>query len=195
MVNLDGEIETFVTRRTHELYNFKSSLAMLRRGVGKKLGDIPNLLEYVMLPGNDESCKMQQAEKAVYTAITLYAFHQQGSAEFVGTKHNAQGEAGEENSRKSFGAAVKQLVSANQDNKNAVTRRLDQVLTSKDLTELAIHARALIGQMKQAGIHLDYGMFAKDLFWFQQPDYRRNVILKWGKDYYRYTEEEKENGK
>ena len=195
MINLDGEIETFVTRRTRELYEFKSSLAMLRRGVGKKLGDIPNLLEYVMLPGNDESYKMQQAEKAVYTAITLYAFHQQGSAEFVGKKINEQGETGEKNLKKSFGAAVKQLVGANQENKNAVTRRFDQVLTSKDLTELAIHARALIGQMKQSGLHLDYGMFAKDLFWFQQQDYRRNVILKWGKDYYRYTGEENENGK
>lgn len=195
MVNLDGEIESFVTRRTNELYKFKSSLAILRRGVGKKLGDIPGLLEYVMLPGNDESEKMQQAEKAVYTAITLYAFHQQGNNEFVGKNSSEQGEIGEKNFKKSFGAAVKQLVSANQENKNAITRRLDQVLTAQDLTELAIHARTLVGQMKQSGVHLDYGMFAKDLFWFQQPDYRRNVVLKWGKDYYRYTEEEKENGK
>lgn len=193
MNSLDEQVEYFVARRTKGLYNSKSSLAILRRGVGKKLGDIPDILEYVMLPGNDEGEKMQQAEEAIYTAITLYAFHQQGSNENVGQTKEEKTDGELPKQRNTFGAAVKQIVDKN--NKNAITRRFDQVLTSKDLTELAVHARALIGQMKQAGIHLDYGMFAKDLYLFQQPDFRRSVILKWGKDYYRYAEEEKENGK
>ena len=62
MVNLDEKVESFVTKRTLELYNLKSSLAVLRRGVGKKIGDIPDILEYIMLPGDSEGKQIEQAE-------------------------------------------------------------------------------------------------------------------------------------
>ena len=59
----------------------RAALAELRRGVGKKPGDIPQLWGYFLqdMPeeffGNKEPSK---AEWAIYTALTLFALHQQG---------------------------------------------------------------------------------------------------------------------
>ena len=66
----------------------------------------------------------------------------------------------------------------------AITRRFNTVLTAKDMTEWAVHARGLIGLFKNANISLDYSKLAVELYWFQQDEYRRNVILQWGRDYY-----------
>jgi hypothetical protein len=45
--------------------------------------------------------------------------------------------------------------------------------------------------MRQKDIALDYGRFATDLYWFQQPKFRRLVILQWGKDFYKEIKEDK----
>jgi CRISPR type I-E-associated protein CasB/Cse2 len=84
----------------------------------------------------------------------------------------------------SFGHAMRKLVNCDKDRETAITRRFNTVLTAKDITALAVHLRSLISLLKSNGIKLDYGSFAVDLYWFQQEDYRRNVILQWGKDYY-----------
>ena len=86
-------------------------------------------------------------------------------------------------SRNSFGHAVRRLV-RQQGNEEAVLRRFNKVLSAKDLTELAIHARALLGMLRKEKISLDYPSFAIDLYWFQQSATRRSTLLKWGKDYY-----------
>ena len=90
-------------------------------------------------------------------------------------------------SRNSFGYAIRRLTQKMRDKDKSeagVLRRFNKVLTAKDLTELAVHARGLIGMLRKEKISLDYPSFAIDLYWFQQSDMRRSTLLKWGKDYY-----------
>lgn len=61
----------------------RAQLAMLRRGVGKKPGDLPELWGILFGDLPEEflsvSGEPTREEWAVYTALTLYALHQQGS--------------------------------------------------------------------------------------------------------------------
>lgn len=179
MERTDVIIANFVAQEIRKLSNSPVALAKLRRGVGKEIGDLPELLEYVLLP-NEVSDLM--AEQSVYTALTLYALHQQGKERFMGACEVVETPEGYSKWQVSFGASIKKLIT--KDNEVAIKRRFDKVLTARDLTELAVHARGLIGLLKKADITVNYAGFAKDLYWFQQVEYRRNVILKWGKDYY-----------
>lgn len=170
---------------------YAGTMARLRRGVGKSLADAPDVWGLVIPDLPDEltdtsrdGSRETEAESAVFTALTLYALHQQGSSQSV----NCQGE--------SFGAAVGKLrrKEGDEDDK-AIIRRFNAVITSSEMTELAHHVRGLIQLMKASGksIGLDYPQFARDLYNFQFPDGRKRVILRWGQDFYRINKtEEKE---
>ena len=183
MNKMNADIVRFVQGRIQQLFHSKAALAQLRRGIGKEPGELPNLLGFV-LPSEELTSWHEgedMAEKAIYTALTLYAFHQQGSDCCMSAGLDDEDKS--ISSRNSFGHAVRRLV-RQQGNEEAVLRRFNKVLSAKDLTELAIHARALLGMLRKEKISLDYPSFAIDLYWFQQSDMRRSTLLKWGKDYY-----------
>ncbi len=185
-----AEIIHFMRGRLNYLCHSQVALAQLRRGVGKEIGELPGLLGFVLPTDEITSWRDGElmAEKAIYTAITLYAFHQQGG-DICMSSGMADGEQSVSD-RNSFGHTVRRLVQK-KENEDAVLRRFNKVLTAKDLAELSTHARALIGLLKKEGISLDYPSFAVDLYWFQQADRRRSILLKWGKGY--YTEQRKED--
>ena len=123
----------------------------------------------------------RQIEEAIYTALTLYAFHQQGCERCVSA---GLAETDASISKKnSFGHVVSRLAAVST-NREGVLRRFNQMLTANTLTELSTHARGLIGMMKKNRVIMDYPSFALDLYHFQQPDAHRNVLLAWGKDFY-----------
>lgn len=189
MNKMESEIVRFMQGRIQRLVHSKAALAQLRRGIGKEMGEIPALMGFVLPsePLTPLDAGETKAEKALYTALTLYAFHQQGSEACVSA--GMQEEEMAVSRRNSFGHAVRKLVHKPEE-EEAVLRRFDKVLTAKDVTELAVHARGLIGLLKKEKVSLDYPSFALDLYWFQQADARRNVLLKWGKDYYMKQREE-----
>lgn len=182
MNNIEKEIRQFMQKQIQQLHPSKASLAKLRRGVGKKIGDMPSLLEFILPDENMSTYPEQeeQIETAIYTSLTLYALHQQGVDACVST-----GLDGEEtlSNKNSLGHAVRNLASK-VDNEDTVLRRFDKVLTANSPEELAVHVRGLIGLMKQHNISLDYAAFAIDLYRFQQTIWHRRVVLEWGKDYY-----------
>lgn len=188
MNELDQAIYGFMQRQIHVLFPSKAALASLRRGVGRSMGERPDLLGLVLPDTELSEYKRQemQIERALYTALTLYAFHQQGNDDCV-----SQGTKEEEavSHKNSFGYAVRKLAGKTA-NKEGVLRRFDQVLTANDLTELAVHARALISMMRQNKISFDYSGFAVALYHFQQPGGKKQVVLTWGKDFYMHRKEE-----
>lgn len=189
--DIDRKILSFTQGRIQRLYNSKAALARMRRCVGKMFGSTPEAFEYV-LPEYEFSAddlKEQQVEVALYTVLTLYAFHQHGKDECVsdGLDENDKPIS----NRNTFGYAVQRLASVAR-NPEGVLRRFNQVLTANDLLELSVHARGLIGLMKQSGLFLDYPLLAVDFYHLQNPEERRDVILCWGKDYYMYKREEEE---
>ncbi|WP_128425298.1 type I-E CRISPR-associated protein Cse2/CasB [Gudongella oleilytica] len=171
----------------------KADMANLRKGVGKKPGELPQIwgLIYEDLPeelfGKGE--KASKEEWAIYIPLTMFALHQQGSD----IKTNCMHEEG-----KYLGYAVGDLVRDKQSLKR-IKNRFDALVTSQSVKELSNHLRGIIQLMKAEGVHLDYGSLANDIYWFQIPSKKNNVTLQWARQFYLTTNkkerEEEENGK
>ncbi len=166
----------------------RAMLAKLRRGIGKQPGELPELFE-IMLGDMPEEMygkgdEPSYSEWAIYTALTLFALHQQGKEYPMSVGVNA-GKSEIEGTSNSLGAAVGFLVRQDRDREPAIKRRFDAAATANDFNEFAHHARGLIQLFRAGDIKLDYPRFAEDLFWYQFDDNRSRVRLRWGEDYYR----------
>ena len=173
--------------RTLEQSGAKAQLAQLRRGVGKRPGELPelwgmflkNMPEELMGRNGDPS----YGEWAIYTALTLFALHQQGHSGPM----NAEGEENH------LGRATRRLVRTEEDEEN-VRLKLSIVAKSDDMTELSYHLKTIVKLLGNSDIQLDYVDLAKDLYLFQFERYADRIRLKWGQDFYR-TVKMNENGK
>lgn len=174
----------------------RAMLAKLRRGVGKQPGELPELFEVLLgnmpeeLYGKGDEPSF--SEWAIYTALTLFALHQQGKAHPM----SVSGKTEVKNSGNSLGAAVGFLVKQDRDREPAIKRRFDAVATANVFTEFAHHARGMIQLLRAEDITLDYPRLAEDLFWYQFVGKRNYIRLRWGEDYYHISQQyaEKENG-
>lgn len=159
----------------------RAELARMRRGIGKRPGEDPALWG-MLFEGMPEEMEGKQREPsreewAVYTALTLYALHQQ-SKDMRSENMNEPG--------RGLGEAAAGLTDENGEMTEAVRRRFNATATSADITELAWHLKEIIQLLKREGIGLDYGELARDLYSYQFPDGMSSVRLKWGRDFY-YT--------
>lgn len=196
----------YTAQRLHWLWALpdnqrRAELAKLRRGVGRKPGDLPELWGSFLreMPESFQGRSgPSHAEWAVYLALTLYAVHQQGNDQPMNRPGNT------------LGRAVRQLAernSAGQDwTEASVLRRFNALATAEEITEISHHLRGMIQLLsaaKDGGIPLDYPQLAADLYELQCTDPRyaqipANVRLRWGQDLYRDSkpapeENEKEN--
>ena len=157
----------------------KAILANLRQGVGHVPGEIPQLwgayLQEMPEELYSQSGKPSRAEWAVYTALTLFALHQQG--------HDPSKDPMNKTGC-SFGCAVAKLVHS-EDEKERVLRRFNAAATASDIAETAYHLRTLIQMLRGEGIPLDYPALAKDLYFYQNVELSPSIRLKWGQDFYR----------
>ena len=48
MDNINADLNRFIQKQVTKLWHSTAALAKLRRGIGKELGDVPILLEYVL---------------------------------------------------------------------------------------------------------------------------------------------------
>ncbi|MCM1210682.1 MAG: type I-E CRISPR-associated protein Cse2/CasB [Blautia sp.] len=173
--------------KTLEQSSSKAHLAQLRRGIGKRPGELPelwglflkNLPEELMGKNGQPS----YAEQAVYTALTLFALHQQGHSEPM----NAEGEENR------IGRAARKLVKSEEDEED-VRMKLSIVAKSDDMTELSYYLKTIVKLLGNSDIKLDYVNFAKDLYWFQFENHTDRIRLKWGQDFY-YNVKTYDNGK
>jgi len=163
--------------RTQPTSRSRAVLAQLRRGLGKPVGELPELLEHVVDPqahpsrGNGAT----PDEQAAYTAITLYALHQQSQRKRMHV-HDRR-----------FGQAVGRLRFQDGAENQGVLRRFQALATASSVEELVHHARGLITLLRGAGLGFDYGRFAEDLARYQNPTQVDAVRLAWGRDFYRTT--------
>ena len=165
-----------------ETGNGKAALANLRRGIGLKPGEIPELWGEVFRSMPEEMYSRSglptAAEWAIYIALTTFALHQQGQADEMNKE------------QRSLGRAVGMLC-AEPDDEERLLRRFRQVITASDMTELSYYLRGLIQLLKAKGIALDYAQLASDLYEYQFTSSRQRVQLRWGQDF--YFQEEKES--
>lgn len=185
-----GKIAQFTAKKLTQLQNqkgeasFRSTLAHLRRGAGCTPGEMPQLWGFFLdgMPeewmGNREPSR---AEWAVYTALTLFALHQQGKD--PETEWMSQSEA-------ALGKSVARLIGSAEE-EGRVARRFHTLATSSSMEELSHHMRSMVQLLRSKNIPLDYPALAEDLFWYQQPGHQAQVRLRWGQDFYRRTLQEK----
>ena len=152
----------------------KAMLAQLRRGIGKRPGELPELWGMIFenmpekLLGKE---KMSYAEWAVYTALTLYALHRQGSE----TEVNDKGV--------SLGAAAAKLIEQPEDTQR-ILNRMNLVVTAVSNEDAAYHIRSLVQLFKSKGIGFDYPWLAKDLYRLNFDESADNIKLRWGREFY-----------
>ena len=163
---------------TLDLGSSKAQLAQLRRGVGKRPGELPELWGIFLRNMPEELMgkegRPSYAEWAIYTALTLFALHQQGHSEPMHAE-------GEENR---LGRAVKKLAHGEEEEEN-VRRKFSIAARSDDMEELSYHLKTLVRMLGSNDIKLDYEDLAKDLYRFQFENDTDQVRLKWGQDFYR----------
>lgn len=164
----------------------KAALAELRRGLGKAPGEEPRLWGAFLselppeLYGRDG--EPSRGEWAVYTALTLFALHQQG-------RNPSTEPVNQEGVR--LGRAAAALVAyddsgkRNDDSWERVRRRLIIAASARDIGELAYHLRALVRLLRDAGQPLDYPVLAKELYLWQTPQGIERIKLQWAEDFHR----------
>ena len=155
----------------------KAMLANLRRGAGKTPGELPEVWGMFLNGIPDEmlsrSGEPTKEEWAIYSALTLFALHQQSNSDSV-YKEGI-----------SFGKAAAQLMNERSDDeRERVLRRFGPAVTANDMYELSHYMRSLIELMRNKGIRLDHVMLAKDIYDFQFSEGRQRVALRWGQDFY-----------
>lgn len=175
-------IHAYMSSRTNYLMKHlgesscKASLAELRRGVGRKPGELPAIWGEFLNGIPEELCgkddEPSRAEWAVYVALTMLALHQQGHASPMHKKKIPLGEA------------ASMLVST-EDDIEKVLKRLTQASQPDDIETFAHHLRNLIYFFRQSGISLDYIQLAEELYLFQNPNNANSIRLKWARDFFK----------
>lgn len=185
-------LEAYMARRLNSFVRdpnesrVRATLANLRRGIGRKPGEMPELwgllfadMPEALMSRNGEPTR---AEWAAYTALTLYALHQQGKSIRDKNMHTT-----EEFGR--LGRAVGRLVT-NDDERERVARRFNAFATANDMQEAAHYLRGLVQLLKAEDFPLDYIRLASDLYSFQNPNFVSSVRLTWGQDFYRMKQDD-----
>lgn len=186
------QVEAFTMRKISQLIASAKentrNLAELRRGIGKAPGEIPQLWGYFLESMPEEFYgeeKPSRAEWAVYTAITLFALHQQGKDPEKEPMHRPE---------QTFGKAVAMLIK-DDDDRERISRRFYTVATSSSMEELSHYMRSIVQLLRAEGIGLDYSKLARDIFYFQFPERISSVRLKWGQDFYGKIKKDEQNQK
>ncbi len=176
----------------------RAILANLRRGIGRVPGDLPQLWNIIWadmpeeLQGSGDT--PSRAEWAIYTALTLYALHQQGRDPQRESMNQSAADKAESCYHNSLGRSVAKLVHGAEDQKR-ILRRFNVAATSASMKELATHLRSLIQLLKADGIPLNYPQLAKDLYLYQFPEGAAKVRMRWGQDFYRRVNSDHNNSK
>lgn len=183
-------LQRFVSTKINRLYLQKDAgvsaaiaeLAQLRRGAGKVPTGYPHLMGMVLVLENEdkedkqafpEQCrgkgdKPNDAEIAAYTALTLFALHQQSQNQPM---HDA---------KVSFGRAVGKLVG---NTTSSMKKRFDSLLTAQTENARQHYLRSLITLLRSEGIAFDYGRFAVDYMRLLNPATRQKVMYHWNRDF------------
>lgn len=156
----------------------RRELAELRKGIGKKPGELPTLWSSIFeaLPEEllGQGREPSRGEWAVYTALTLYALHQQGRdirQECMDREEPQLGEAAARLGRRKA-------------SEEAVQRRFYALVTAENMEELSWHLKGFVQLLRQENIPLNYAALAEDLYGYQDSERRASIRLRWGRDYY-----------
>ncbi|EEI86602.1 CRISPR system CASCADE complex protein CasB [Anaerococcus lactolyticus ATCC 51172] len=123
-------------------------------------------------------------EKAILTAVQMYALHQQAKVDTVLKLDYEEGEK-----KQNLGDALKTARDKEDDTK-ALDRRFNAMITSSNFDELSHHLRQMIKLLKaKSDVKVDYASLADDLYWFLKNQ-REGLKIKWSRSYYKFNKKE-----
>jgi CRISPR system CASCADE complex protein casB len=166
--------------------------AHMRSAAGREVGDVPAIWSYTLDSGSEKELgqKPTRGERAVHTALTLWALHQgSNDAPMNSTwKHE-----------RTIGASVRRLAYSDMGGReraeeHPVYKRLCAMIAAPTFESLTVHARGLVSMLGSAEISMDYGRFAADLYNWQKPERRAGVLRQWGRDFARTPADEEQTG-
>lgn len=182
-----NDLQQFIGAKVMRLYRQKNGgvssaiaeLARLRRGAGKTPLESPKLWGDVLgLDKEDERAFPKKyrgeddnptnAETAAYTALTLFALHQQSQKELM---HNAD---------VSFAKAIGRLVSQTTP---SVKKRFDSLMTAQTEKARQHYLRSIVTLLRSEGITFDYGRFTTDYMYLLNSTTRQKVLYRWNRDF------------
>ncbi|TDQ53220.1 type I-E CRISPR-associated protein Cse2/CasB [Actinorugispora endophytica] len=164
-----------------------ATLAKLRRGAGKPLGDVPELWGltidddfYRNAPRGDERA-LRGAENAAHIALTLYAAHQQSRRD---ARMHQPG--------RDLGGAVRRLMPPG-DIDEPTRKRFVQVGAATNMGTLAYRLREIVVLLRRDSVPLDYGLLADQLTTAQRPGGMKEVRAAWGRGFHAHRPRTAEN--
>ena len=168
----------------------KATLANLRNSISKPYSQTIGVFStfYKYLPDSfiSEYGDLSYKEKAIITSLQIFAVHQQGNSQSVLL------EADDENKYKNIGYALKVL--RTDENQKSTDRRFNAMISAGTFEELTFHLRQLVSLLKsRSDQKVNYAKLSQDLYYFQIPSMRENIKLSWAKEYYKFTNKEKDN--
>lgn len=155
----------------------RRDLAELRRAVGRRPGDVPEVWVLTDVPSDDLSGTTPTSQEwAVHIALCLYGLHQQGRS---GPAHDPG---------RPFGQAVRSLA-GDQAEKSPIWRRFTAAMLADDIEGIRDHLQGIVGQMHSTKAYtpFDYAGLADDLVALQRPETQSDVRLRWQRDFYSLT--------
>lgn len=189
------EIEKATERIIRQLYNNgdtdKASLSALRSAAtidGYRAQKVwPIFLSNLDEKWLSKNGKATREETAIFSAVRMYALHQQASDSCVFGRRNYSDKKDEEtNGRELFEAL--NLLKQGTDSHEALDRRVQALLGTNNISatiDQLIHLMQII-KSKKTGIQIDYARLAGDLYRFQLGYRQANEVrLRWGEQYYR----------
>jgi CRISPR system Cascade subunit CasB len=123
------------------------------------------------------------ALEAEHHALALYGLHQQSQRRPM---HGAD---------VGVGHAVRALRQSGRFSEEAVDRRFAAAATATTLTELVVHLRGLVSQMRSLTQPrpLDYTQLVQDLAGWSHPERQQRIRRRWGGQYFAWSRAEQQD--
>ncbi|QVJ00511.1 type I-E CRISPR-associated protein Cse2/CasB [Nocardiopsis eucommiae] len=156
-----------------------STLARLRRGAGKTIDEVPELVGvtidhrfYETFHVNDP--RTPDAESAAHEALTLYALHQQSKRD-----------KGMHRRGRDFGGAVRRLMPSG-DIDEPLRKRFVQAQTASSRGTRLDRLRGIVQLLRAEDLPLDYGLLADQLHDTRTAAGAERVRRAWGRGFQAY---------
>ena len=176
---------------TRDTPNTKAKLASIRNSINKDSTANMDAMAFVFQNIPEEflgfNKNLNDYEKAILTAVQMYALHQQAKTDSVLMLDYSEGER-----RQNLGTALSTLRS---EDSRAIDRGFNAMITSSNFDELSHHLRQMIKLLKaKSDAKVDYASLADDIYWFLKNQ-REGLKIKWSRSYYKSNKGDKQNAK
>lgn len=181
---------------TRDASSTKALLANMRNSADKDISNNVDALAYVFsnlsYGEDDRGGELSYMEQAIFTAIQMYAIHQQSNVESVlKFGNNDENESREKKYKANIGDALATLRS---DESESIDKRFNAMITATNFNKLSYHLRQMIKILKsKSDEKVDYAKLAEDLYWFMIGR-KEEVRLSWARSYYKYRKNEEMEG-